>query len=292
MATVDAVIVSYNSGAELRGCAGSLLEHDGTNVIVVDNDSPDRSLEVIADLPVTRIQRPDNPGFGTASNDGMRRGDAPFVLFLNPDARLDPASLGRLVEVLRAEPATGVVGPRITGDDGALHHSLRRFARLRSTYARALFLHRLLPRARWTDELIRDPAAYERRCSPEWISGACLLVRRSVLEQVGGFDERFFLYREDMDLCRRIRDAGWDVRFEPAAHARHEGGASGSRAGLLPVLAESRIAYARKHHGPLVATLERAGIALEAATHAVVCRGGRAARRGHLRALRAAVTPT
>lgn len=255
-------------------------------MFVIDNASTDDSVTAVADLPLELIALSENRGFGAGCNAGWPSGEAPYVLFLNPDARIDAASLRRLVDVLESEPQTGVVGPRILEPDGSLAHSQRRFPRLRSTYARALFLHRILPRAAWTDELVRDPAAYERRGSPEWISGACMLVRRSVLEEIGGFDERFFLYCEDKDLCRRIRAAGFDVRYEPGSVVRHEGGASAPRPSLLPVLAESRVAYAAKHlRGPAV-PLERAGVALNALTHALVGRGGRAQRAGHLGALR------
>jgi N-acetylglucosaminyl-diphospho-decaprenol L-rhamnosyltransferase len=286
---VDAVIVSYNSREHLRACIAPLSRMEGVQVLVTDNASTDNSVTSIADLPVSVIQLPENRGFGAGCNVAWRRGEAPFVLFLNPDAEIDQGSLHRLTEVLEDDPQTGLAAPRILESDGSLAFSQRRFPRLRSTYARALFLHRLFRRAAWADELVRDPAAYDVPASPEWVSGACMLVRRSVLELVGGFDERFFLYCEDKDLCRRIRAAGYDIRYEPAATARHRGGASAPRAGLLPVLAHSRVAYARKHWNRAAAALERVGVALNAITHAVVSRGGRESRAGHLRALATAV---
>jgi len=152
-------------------------------------------------------------------------------------------------------------------------------------------LHRIWPQAKWVDELERDPAEYARPGSPEWASGACLLVRRSALEQLGGLDDGFFLYCEDLDLCWRLRKGGYDIRFEPGATVVHLGGASAPRAALLPVLAASRVRYARLHQPPHVALLERLGIALGALTHAVVSRGGLAARRGWLRSLQRALTP-
>jgi GT2 family glycosyltransferase len=196
-----------------------------------------------------------------------------------------------MVATAEADPAIGAVAPRIQEPDGTLDWSQRRFPRLRSTFAQALFLHRFWPTAPWTDELVREAAAYDRPASPEWASGACLLVRRTVLERLGGLDEGFFLYCEDMDLCRRIRDARLDVRYDPEAVCIHEGGASAPRAALLPVLAASRIRYARKHRSRVVALLERAGVVLGGLTHAAVTRGGRAARRGNLRAVGRALTP-
>ena len=286
---VDAVLVSYNSSRHLRESVAPLTEIEGVRVFVTDNASADGSVASLADLPTDVLALTENRGFGAGCNAGWRRGDSPFVLFLNPDATLDEQSLRALVSVLEDDEHVGLVAPRILEPDGSLAFSQRRFPRLRSTYARALFLHRLFARAAWTDELVRDPAVYERQTSPDWVSGACMLVRRSVLEQIGGFDERFFLYCEDKDLCRRIRAAGHDVRFEPGATARHHGGASAPRAGLLPVLARSRVAYARKHSGRIAASLETLGVALNALTHAIVARGGAERRTGHLNALRAAL---
>lgn len=283
---VDAVVVSYNSRRQLRGCVEPLTRIEGVRTFVTDNASTDGAVRTIADLPVDVLALPVNRGFGAGCNAGWRRGEAPAVLFLNPDATIDETSLRRLVVALAADDTVGLVGPRILEAGGSLAFSQRRFPRLRSTYARALYLHRIFKRAAWADELIRDPAAYEQPASPDWVSGACMLVRRSVLEEVGGFDERFFLYCEDKDLCRRIRAAGFDVRYEPAAVARHLGGASAPRSGLLPVLAGSRVAYARKHFHPVSARLEAIGVALNALTHAATA--GPARRSGHLRAIPAA----
>jgi N-acetylglucosaminyl-diphospho-decaprenol L-rhamnosyltransferase len=290
VAAVDVVVVSYNSRGELRACIEPLTRLEHVNVIVVDNASSDGSLEAVADLPAQRIALPHNGGFGHGCNAGWRAGQAPYVLFLNPDARIDTEALDRLVAVLERSSEAGAVAPQINHDDGTLDYSLRRFPRLRSTYARALFLHRIFPRATWTDELIREPEVYAQPGSPDWVSGACILVRRTALDDLGGFDEGFFMYCEDIDLCRRIQDAGHELRYEPAAVITHIGGASAPRTSLLPVLAESRLRYAGKHLSAPAALLERLGIALEALTHIVISSGGRAARAGHTRALKAALT--
>ena len=290
-AQVDVVVVSYNSRAHLPGCIEPLLHEPEVHLIVVDNASPDGSLDVLRGLPVTTIQRSSNGGFAAGVNAGWQAGSAPSVLLLNPDARIDVHSLRALRRVLDGAPRIGAVAPRIVNGDGTLDYSQRRFPHLRSTYARALFLHRLFPGAAWTDELVRDHEAYARRTSPEWVSGACILVRRDVLVELEGLDEGFFMYSEDVDLCRRLRSAGYELVFEPAAVVEHVGGASTPRPRLLRALAASRVRYARKHHSRLVALLERVGVALEAATHAVVGRGGRSARAGHVRALLAVTKP-
>ena len=289
MVGIDVVVVSYNSREHLRNCVAPLAGVDGVRVLVVDNASSDRSLDAVADLPVTAIPQRHNLGFAHGCNVGWRIGSAPLVLFLNPDAVICPEALRRLADALLRDSGAGAAAPKIL-HDGALVTSIRRFPRLRSTYARALFLHRVFPRAAWTDEVVRDEREYERPRPIDWASGACLLVRRDALERLGGFDECFFLYCEETDLCRRLRDAGLGVLFEPSAGCSHVGGASAPRSTTIPVLTASRIRYARKHRGHVAAALERGGIALEALTHALVGRGA-AARAAHARALRLALRP-
>jgi N-acetylglucosaminyl-diphospho-decaprenol L-rhamnosyltransferase len=270
---VDVVVVSYNSREHLRASVEPLVNVPDVRLVVVDNASPQESVSVLDGLPVDVVQLDTNGGFARGCNEGWRRGDAPLVLFLNPDARIDPESLRRLVSVLETDPATGIVGPRIRYPDGSPHHSLRRFPRLRSTYAQALFLHRLMPLADWTDEVVRDQRRYDEPSTVDWLSGACVLVRRNVLEQLDGLDEGFFLYCEDTDLCKRTHDAGFDV-----------GGVSAPRPSLLPVLAMSKLRYARKHRSTPVVALERIGLLAGALIRALLLRRGAGA--GHARALR------
>src|SRR3954451_13353999 len=152
---VDAVIVSYNSSDTLRDCVISLLATPGVAVTVVDNVSPDGSLETIADLPVKAIQSGRNGGFGFGCNIGLAAGRAPLVLFLNPDARLAPGALDAMGAVVHAVSQVALVGPRLVDDGGALMPSQRHFPRAMSAWSHALFLHRLMARARWSDELVR-----------------------------------------------------------------------------------------------------------------------------------------
>jgi N-acetylglucosaminyl-diphospho-decaprenol L-rhamnosyltransferase len=286
---IDAVIVSYNSRATLRGCVEPLARMDGVHVVVVDNASPEDPLDTISDLDVSIVRAPRNGGFSYGCNLGAEQGSAPHVLFLNPDARIDEPSLAALRGVLEADPSVGVAGPRILDADGTLLRSQRRFPRPGSTFGQALFLHRLFPNAAFADELIHDEAAYERPGTVDWLSGACLLVRRAALADIGGMDEGFFLYCEDTDLSRRLLDAGYSTRFEPSATARHEEGSSAPRSTLLAIHARSRVRYARRHLTPAAAALDTAAIALNAATHAVV-NIRRPEARGHALALRAVIT--
>jgi N-acetylglucosaminyl-diphospho-decaprenol L-rhamnosyltransferase len=289
---IDVVVVSYNSRDTLRACVEPLVGLPGVGVTVVDNASPDRSLEAIADLPVQAIDSGRNGGFAFGCNLGMAAGTAPLVLFLNPDARIDASGLEMLAAALEAEPAVAIVGPRLLEDDDRLVPSMRRYQRTGSTWAQALFLHRVLRRAAWANEIVREPAVYERVAYPEWLSGACMLGRRSALEPIGGFDEGFFLYCEDMDLCARLRAAGHEIRYEPAVAVHHEGGRSAPRASLYAILARSRMRYAREHYGPVSAFLQRAGLAVNALTHVMVAAGRRERVRGHAAALRAVLRPS
>jgi GT2 family glycosyltransferase len=288
-AEIHAVVVSYRSSATLRECVEPLAAMPGVRVTVVDNASPDDSADTVRDLPVELIRSPRNGGFSYGCNLGAARSEAPFLLFLNPDARIDQPSLERLRAALLAVPAAALAGPRILESSGELAWSQRRFPRPVTTYAQALFLHRLFPRAPWTDELIRDPREYERPASPDWLSGACMLLRRDAFEAVGGFDDAFFLYCEDTDLCRRLRSAGHTIRFEPRATARHLGGASSDAGETQAVAARSRVLYARKHLGPAGARVQALGVALGEMTHATAALLRPASRRGHLAGVRAAL---
>ena len=178
------------------------------------------------------------------------------------------------------------MAPRIEEPDGSLDFSLRRFPRLRSSFAQALFLHRVFPEASWVDEVIRDPAEYEHPHPVEWVSGACFGVRRSVLEQIGGIDESFFHYSEDVDLCARIWEAGYEVRYVPDALAMHEGGASAPRTRLLadprrqphPLLGQARLGARAPSPS---ARASRSGPQRTSS----LARNAAAAGKGHLRAL-------
>ncbi len=185
MTSICVVVVSYNSREQLRACVEGLTDRPGIEVVVADNASPDGSLDAVADLRVSGLQLDRNGGFAFGCNAGWRAGAGDYVLFLNPDARLPEDDLRRLASVLDAEPGVGAVGPRILHSTGELDFSQRRFPRLRSTYAQALFLHRIFPRALWADETVRRAEDYERPGPAEWISGACMLVRRSALEELG-----------------------------------------------------------------------------------------------------------
>jgi GT2 family glycosyltransferase len=288
VAVVDVVVVSYNSRATLRACIEQLAEDTSLEIYVVDNDSTDGNLSTIVDLPVNTIELGANYGFAYACNRGSEAGTSPFILFLNPDAIIDRDAVRTLVRALEHDEAVGAVAPMLVTPDGDLDFSLRHYPRLRSTYSQALFLHRLFPRASWVDEMVRDPAQYGDPGAIDWASGACLLIRRSAFEAIGRWDQAFFLYGEDVDICRRLSDAGYLVGYAPEAVATHLGGGSAPRAKLLPQLVRGRVQYVKKHEPAAVAFLHQLGLALGSLTHAALTSQGRAARVGQLQALPAA----
>ena len=242
---VDVVVVAYRSGGCLRRCVEPLAGREGIAVFVVDNGCPDDSTATVADLPVEIVHMGSNRGFAAACNAAARLGDGDAILFLNPDAEISRTALEALYDSLESDPQCGACGPVIRDAAGAISPSARRDPRLASALAEALFVHHLAPRAAWSTELVWT--GYESRHEAEWLSGAALCVRRTAFEQVGGFDERFFLYSEDADLCARLRARGYTVVLEPAAVALHEGGASAPAPGQAALKAHARVRYARLH---------------------------------------------
>jgi GT2 family glycosyltransferase len=287
--SVDVVVVAYNSRDTLRDCVEPLAGLPGTTVTVVDNACPQRSTETVADLPVTVVHSERNGGFAYGCNLGIASGTAELVLLLNPDAKIDASGVAALVAALNEGSRLAAVGPRTLDEDGQISLTQRRFPQLRRTFAEALFVHRIAPLAPWTSDTVRDLEAYERPGTPDWVSGCCVLLRRSAVEAVGGFDEGYFLYSEETDLFRRLNAAGWRMGYEPRATARHVGYSSACSYSTEPIRAYSRVRYARKHHGRVVAVLEAAGVILAALARAVAWIHEPARARGNLRAARVAL---
>jgi N-acetylglucosaminyl-diphospho-decaprenol L-rhamnosyltransferase len=247
---VDVVVVAYRSAAHLRACIQPLCEQPDIAVIVVDNACPERSLSTIDDLPVRVVDMGRNAGFAAGCNAGAAAGSADAILFLNPDARITPAHVHVLGSVLEHNPTCGAVGPRIIFEEsGETQLSMRRRPGVAGAFAEALFLHHVFSRSEWATEDVRR-GYDEPRSDPTWLIGAALCVRRAAFEQLGGWDERFFMYNEDTDLGMRLREAGWVLRYEPTAKALHAGRASSSRSTQAVMRAEARVAYVRVHeHG-------------------------------------------
>jgi len=283
---VDVVVVAYRSGGCLRRCVEPLCGHEGLSVFVADNGCPDDSTATVADLPVEIVRMGSNRGFAAACNAAAARGDAEAVLFLNPDAEISVDAIETLYGSLFADADCGACGPAVRDAAGTLSPSVRRDPRVRTAFAEALYVHHLVPHARWASELVLN--GYDERHRAEWLSGAALCVRRSAFEQIAGFDERFFLYSEDADLCARLRAAGFAVVFDPAAVALHEGGASAPAPGQAALKAHARVRYARLHaHGARYACFRIAFVLYELLRLPVALVRSRAHLRGRLASLAA-----
>jgi N-acetylglucosaminyl-diphospho-decaprenol L-rhamnosyltransferase len=291
-AETDVVVVAHASRDTLRDCVAPLAGVPGVRVIVVDTASADPAFDTVADLPGTDlVNAPRNGGFAYGCNIGIGRGSAPYVLLINPDATMAPDQVARLVAVLEGDPAVALAAPRIVDEDGVLQRSVRRFPRLRSAVSKALMLHRVAPDAEWSDDLVHDPSAYERAWDPEWVSGACMMVRRSDLEAVGGLDEGFFMYAEDTDLCARLWARGRRVRFVPDATVVHGGGGghSAPRSQLRTADVRSHIRYVVVHEGARAARRVALATAVNELVHLVIRARRPGYARGHWAGLKAAL---
>jgi len=235
---IAAILVNYNAGPELRYALRSIadeLSDRDWEAVVVDNDSVDGSGSIAHEFaPHVRLLRnDDNLGFGRGVNQGLAATSASTVLIMNPDCRLEPGALAALEDELRRRPRCALVGPRILNPDGSVQGSARGDPdMLTGFFGRSTALRRLLPWLPVAQRNVVDNtvAAGAPSVVVDWLSGACVLAKREALATVGGFDERYFLYWEDADLCRRLRAQGHHVRYVPAATAVHRVGHSSKTA--------------------------------------------------------------
>lgn len=226
---LDIIIVSYNTKAETLACLGSLFAAPPAElgqVFVVDNDSTDGSVEAIrkADWPaVELITLSSNLGFGAANNTALRRSSAPLVLFLNSDAIAPPGAIDTLVERLLATGAVAA-GPRLESPTGQPEISFGRMLTPIAEMGQSLRGYLAQKSARWAQRRVGRYLSTEQVV--DWVSGACLLVERRAAVEAGLFDERFFLYEEDVDFCAALRAAGGRILFTPRATVVHRRGRS------------------------------------------------------------------
>jgi N-acetylglucosaminyl-diphospho-decaprenol L-rhamnosyltransferase len=241
---VSILILNYNTREHLRACLESVRDEGSTSlsggpiqaeVIVVDNASSDGSAEMVAaEFPwAALIRSPRNGGFANGNNQGLVRSRGAAILVLNPDALMPAGGIAGLLDRLAAHPEAGIVGPRLLRPDGSMHLACRRsFPTPSIAFYRLSGLSQLFPHSprfgRYNLTFVdpRMPLEVDSVC------GACMLIRRAVLERVGPLDERFFMYGEDLDWCLRTRQAGWTVRYEPDIVVQHQHGAASRKRAL------------------------------------------------------------
>ena len=255
MSDLAVIVVSYNSRDWLEACVASVYEHAGdldVDVVVVDNASTDGSAELVERrFPAARVERAPNHGFAAGNNRGLETVDAPFVLFLNPDAAIVEGSLAALVEAVRARPRVGLVGCRQLAQDGTLHPTIRRFPTPVRLFFEAFGSERFPLRASWLGQRELDPSRYDEEVDCDWTSGSFMLARSAALADSGPMDERYFLFMEETDLCLRIKRAGWEIRHLPTMTITHPTIREQAAPAIVAQEAFSRRLYARKNfRGP------------------------------------------
>ncbi len=252
--TFSVIIVNYHSWPLTLACVASLgaTGRDDVEVFVVDNDT-----EGVPDLPpdVRLVRSGENLGLTKAWNRAIPKTVGELVVLLNPDTVVEEDFFGRVEDFFREEASAGIAGPRILDADGELQLSARReISLLSGLLGRTSLLTRLFPKSPLVKSQFPALEDLSRPTRVDWVSGACMVVRREALERILPLDERFFLYFEDADLCRRTRESGWPVFYLPGVEVLHQtGGSSRSKPRAIWLLHKSAFLYHRKHgpHGPM-----------------------------------------
>ncbi len=274
---ISIIIVNWNSGTFLERCVHSVLETaHGCQVIVVDNQSEDASLAFLDRLGdrVDTVRNRTNVGFAAANNIGWKRCTKDVILFLNPDAEALPGSIAELALPLREDTAIWATAGKLIGADGTPQagFNIRAFPTLGSVFAEAFLLDEILPFNPWTRRYRVSGFDYGLAQDVDQPAAACLMVRRAVLERLGGFDETYSpAWFEDVDFCKRVRTAGGRIRFVPGASFIHHGGSSLRRLCRQEFLEHFHLnqeLYFSRHHGKRAARRVRllavAGLRLRA----------------------------
>lgn len=256
---ITIIIVNWNAGQQIRECIDSISQHgDGMvrDTIVVDNGSVDGSDFSVEGLPnITLIRAGENLGFGKACNLGAARANSEFILFLNPDARLYPDSLAKVLDFLQGQEnaKVGICGVQLIDEDGHIARSCARFPSVNSVVAHATGLVRIIPilghsMSEWDHMTTRQV---------DQVIGAFFLIRKCVFDVIRGFDEKFFVYFEEVDVSYRAKQLGWSSVYFADAQAFHAGGGTSNqvKAKRLFYYHRSRIIYAFKHFNPFAATV-------------------------------------
>lgn len=260
------VIVNWNVKALLRDCLQSIFSNWQDNsaqieVIVVDNASNDGSAAMVrAEFPqVILIENWQNVGFTVGNNQAIEETHGRYVMLLNPDTEVRDNALQTIVRYMDRHPQTGVVAPKLLNPDGTVQSSRRRFPTLATAFLESTVLQQWWPDNKTLRAYYMQEQSDDEIQEVDWGTGACLTVRREVIQQVGLLDESFFMYSEEMDWCYRIKQAGWRIVYLPDAEVVHYGGQSSKQviAAQHIHFQRSKIRFFRKHRGPFAGGLLR-----------------------------------
>ncbi len=224
---ISIIIVSYNQKKLLKQCIDNIFKSDIKNnfeIIIVDNDSKDNTrkyLQSINDKRVSVILNKDNLGYAKANNQGIKRARGEYILLLNPDVIIYPNSVEVLAQFLKTHKNVAMVGPRLLNVDGSVQGSCCRFPKLYTPIARRTILGRLPILQNELDRYLMKDFDHENKREVDWMIGACLMIKKDILEKVGLLDERYFLYFEDVDLARKFWTIGKKVYYLPESRVTH-----------------------------------------------------------------------
>jgi GT2 family glycosyltransferase len=256
MARPDAsvVVVTWNALPWLEQCLDSVRGHE---VVVIDHGSTDGTLDFVRErYPEAQIVEQENKGMGGGNNAGMRVAAGRYFFLLNSDAWVVGDGLAKLVAYADAHPEAAVVGPRLLNPDGTLQRSVRAEPTVWRLSTEYLYIRKLNPRSPRLNPLYVGGFDHDVEVEADWLYGPALLVRREAVDQVGMFDEDFFMFSEEVDWMTRFREAGWKVLFYPGAEVVHVGGASHGGQMYVENL-RGHLRFAAKHHGPRAAERTR-----------------------------------
>lgn len=252
MTDLSIIIVSWNVSALLKACLHSIGVHDSIEIIVVDSGSSDDTVEMMrSTFPnVKLLAQGDNLGFTRCNNIGLAASSGRYVLLLNPDTEVIGDALEQMIAYLDAHPEVGIVGPHTLNSDGSHQSTRRRFPTLAVGLFESTWLQALAPTALLDRYYVREQAD-DATCEVDWVQGSALMARREVYEQIGGLDEGYVMYSEEMDWCKRAKLAGWRVAYLGSARIIHHGGKSSEQANARKHIwfQESKLRYFRKYHG-------------------------------------------
>jgi GT2 family glycosyltransferase len=277
--SVAAVVVTYDALPWIEKCLDSLA---GVETVVVDNGSSDGTVAFVRErYPDVRLVESENRGLGAGWNTGIRATTSAYVPLLNADAWMTEGSLDGLVAFAETQRRAAVVGPRLRNPDGTLQRSVRGYPTVWRLATEYLFLRKLAPGSSAFNAFYAGGFDHDEVRSVEVVMGACMLLRREAIDEVGECDEDYFLFSEETDWCFRFRQAGWDVLFFPGAECVHVRGASHSGR-LYRENLRGHLLFLWKHRGPKVAERARRLLLLSLRLRSVVFRGerGRAYRDG------------
>jgi GT2 family glycosyltransferase len=270
--SVSIVVVTFNSALWIERCLESVR---GNETIVVDNGSTDGTVELVRSrFPEAHIVEQENAGMGGGNNAGMRLAAGRYFLLLNSDAWVVGDAIERLAAFADEHPEAAVVGPRLRNPDGSLQRSARAFPTLWRLSTEYLFLRKLAPRSRALNTFYEGGFDHDQVREVDWLFGACLLVRRDAADEVGLFDEDFFMFSEETDWCYRFHQAGWKVFFIPDAAVVHVGGASHGGA-LFAENVRGQLRFLAKHRGAREAERARRLLLVGVRLRLLVFRGER-----------------